>query len=100
LRQKSSDVYIVKICPPIFSTLFTRLPKPQILCFTMLHSRSDTLNVCLPLAASTPHVIHVPWTHLTQHSTLHLNQFSCFHSRQSLYLTICIKMRFMRKLKN
>jgi len=27
--------------------------------------------------ASTPHVIHVPWTDLTQYHRLHLDRFSC-----------------------
>jgi len=42
------------------------------------------------------HVIHVPCIHPTQHSKLHLDQFSRFHGRESLYFTICVRMGLMR----
>jgi len=46
---------------------------------------------------STPHLIHVPRTRLTQHSELHLDRFSRFctaaHGRQSLYFTMRVKTR-------
>jgi len=46
----------------------------------------------LSVRASTPHVIHVPWTPPpTQHSKLHLDRFSRFrtaHGKVSLYFTM------------
>jgi len=42
-----------------------------------------------PLGASTPHAIHVPWTHATQHSKLHLDRFSSF------WTTVCKTVRPM-----
>jgi len=48
------------------------------------------------------HVIHVFWTHLTQHPKLHLDWFSRFHTaygRESLYFTMCIKTQLMRDYK-
>jgi len=41
-------------------------------------------------------VVHVPWTHLTQHLKLHLDRFSRFctaHGRKSLYFTVCVRTR-------
>ena len=48
--------------------------------------------------ASRPHVIHVPWTHMTQHPDLHLNlcHFCTAHGRESWYFTMCIKMWFTK----
>jgi len=53
-------------------------------------------KVLLPGRHLHPHVIHVLWTHLTQHSKLHLDWFSRFrtaHGRKSLYFNMCIKMQ-------
>ena len=43
------------------------------------------------MGASAPHVIHVPWNHLTQHPKLHLESFSRFctaHDRESLVYNV------------
>jgi len=51
-------------------------------------------KVPLPVGHLCPRVGHVHWTHLTQHSTLHLNCFSHFctaHDRESLYFSMCVK---------
>jgi len=73
-------------------------------CFTqapnrMLSNQLDTLKkVPLPAGALTPHVIHVPWTHPTQHPKLHVDRFShlcTVHSRVSLCFTTCIKTWLM-----
>ena len=38
-----------------------------------------------------PHVIHVPWTHLTQHSKLQCNRFFIFTqlTAESRYISQC-----------
>jgi len=69
----------------------------KLLCFTMFFNQPDTPKVLLPMRHLHPHVIHVLWAHLTQHSKLHLDWFSHFrtaHGRKSLYFTMCIKMQF------
>jgi len=75
------------LCSPFY-------PTPKILCFTILFNRPDTPK--RPSSwASTPHVIQVPWTHLTQHLKLHLDWFSCFctaHGRESLYFNFVITL--------
>jgi len=51
----------------------------------------------LPMESSTPHVTHVPWTHLTQHPKLHLDRFlHTARGRESLYCTVCIKTQLTR----
>ena len=50
-----------------------------------------------------PHLIRVPWDHLTQHSKLDLNRFSHFYTvrcRESLYFTTCVKTQLTRNLRN
>jgi len=80
---------------PFFAQL-TLLPNQQnpMLCNAFQLVRHH--NSALPMGASTSHVMHVPWTHLTQHSKLHLDRFSRFstaHGRESLYFTVCVKTR-------
>jgi len=44
----------------------------------MLFSWPDTPKVSLPMGASTPHLIHVPWTHPSQYPKLHLDRSAIF----------------------
>jgi len=63
----------------------------------MLFNRPDTPKVTLPVANLHPHVIHVPWTLLTQHPKLHLDRFSRFctaHGRESNVRENAINSRF------
>ena len=46
----------------------------------MLFNRPDATKGALPVGSSTPHAIHVPWTHLTQRPKLHLDRFSRFYT--------------------
>jgi len=75
-------------------------PTPKIQCFSI----SQTFpKVALTMAASTSHAIHVPWTHSTQPTKLHLDPFSCFlHSswRTAAYTVMCAKTRLSRNFKN
>jgi len=51
------------------------------------------LEVPLLVGASASHVMHVPWTHPTQHSNLRLGRFSHFHTADGgefLYFTVCV----------
>jgi len=52
-------------------------------------------KVPLPVGASAPHVIHVPWINLTQYPKLHLNQFSLFAqlTAGSPYTLLCVLKR-------
>jgi len=57
------------------------------------------LKVPLPVQASTSYVVHVPWTHPTQHFKLHLDRFSRFWTAQgteSLCFTTCVKTSLTR----
>jgi len=57
----------------------------------MLFNRPHTPKVTLAMQASTPHVIHVPYTHPNQHSELHLDRFSRFstaHGRVSIVYNV------------
>jgi len=69
-------------------------PTTKILRFTMLFNWQDISKVPLPAGASTPHVIHILWTHSTQNPKLYLDRFKRFctaHSRQTLHFTTCFK---------
>jgi len=62
----------------------------------MLFNRPDTPKVPLPMRHLHSYVMHVPWTHLTHHSKLHLERFSRFctaHGRDYVYVTMCAKTR-------
>jgi len=80
---------------------FAQLPKSYALqCFSVSQIPP---KVSLSMWTSTPHAVHVPWTHPTQHHKLHLDLFSHFciaDGRESLYCTVCIKTQLMRDLKN
>jgi len=51
---------------------------PTILCLTVLFSRSDALKNAPSRWGIYTHVVHVPWTRLTQYPKLHLDRFSRF----------------------
>jgi len=70
----SYDVQIVKTAPSVFAQL-NLLPNSN-LRFTMPLNQPDTPEAC---EGPHSHAIHVPWTHPTRHSKLHLNRCSCFH---------------------
>jgi len=91
-KNMSYDVQIIKFSPPITAHPFTQ--PPQILCFIMPFNRPHIPKVPLPMGASTPHTIHIPWTHPTPHSKLHLDGFSRVHeaySRDSYTLQCALK---------
>jgi len=57
----------------------------------MPFSRPDSTSSARSRVGVHPHVIHGPWTNLTQHPKLHLDRFSRFrtaHDRESLYFTM------------
>jgi len=61
-----------------FFAQLTLLPNPKIRCFAMLVHRPDTPEVSVFVGDIQPHITHVPWTHLTPHSKLHVDWFSRF----------------------
>ena len=73
-KNTSYDVQIVKIGSPFFCTAhhFTQPQNPMLYSAfqSAIHSKST------PSCGSTSHIIHVPWTHLTQHNKLHLAQLT------------------------
>ena len=73
-------------------------------CFTILFNRPNRHpKSAHSRGACTPHAIHVPWTHQTQHPMLHLDRFSRFctaRGRESLYFAVCVKTRLTRDEKN
>jgi len=90
----SYNVQIAKIGPSL-----NRLTNPQnpMLYNAFQSTRQQTSHKCsFPRQHLHPHVTYVSWTHQTQHSTLHPDQFSRFHtahSREYLYFTVCVKTR-------
>jgi len=76
-KNTSYDIQIVKFGPTIFAQL-TLLSNPENPVLSVLFNRLDTPKVPIPVAASTLHVIHVPWTHTIHHRKLHLCLFSHF----------------------
>jgi len=84
---------------PFFAQL-NLLPNPQ---NPMLYNWPDTSKMPLPSGNLHSHIIHVPWTHPTQHSKLHLDQFSRYctaHGIESLYFTMLVKTRLTHNFKN
>jgi len=75
--KKSSRSLSYLLMSSCFAQL-TLLPNHKIIRFAMLFNRSCTPSVALLVEASTPYVIHVPWTYPIQHLKLRLDRFSRF----------------------
>jgi len=60
----------------------------------MLFNQPDTPKTAPSRGASTPHVIHVTWTHPTQHPKLHLSGSAVF-AQLTEYFTTYVKTRLM-----
>jgi len=71
-------------------------PSPKILLCAMLFSRSRRPKSAPHRGRIYVHLMHVPWTHPTQHYKLHLDRFSCFrtaYGRVPIYHTTTTVLR-------
>jgi len=95
-KNVSYDVQIVKVGRPIFAQLTLLLSPSNPVLYNAFEYARHPQKCAFPCRHLHAHVIHVPWTHPTQPSKLHLDWFSHFctaHGRESLYFTMCIKMQ-------
>jgi len=67
-----------------------------------LHTPKVPLSVAASTSPCNACTLYPEPTPLSIHPKLHLDQFSCFcttRGRESLYFTMCVKMRLMRDFK-
>jgi len=77
LAQKRHMTYRSLRSIHLFFAQLTILPNPPKSYALQYFSVGLTLpKVPLPVRLSVPHVMHVPWTHLTQHPKLHVDWFT------------------------